>query len=119
LSWSLGVLVPFAPGGLGVQEASGAALIAFIAPTAVAAATMIVLRVLMVGVEAATAGVAYAADRNRRPGALHRASRNRSRAASHNRSRAASRNRSRAASRASDDDPGELSAPAKPEEVSR
>jgi uncharacterized membrane protein YbhN (UPF0104 family) len=62
LAWVVGVLIPIAPGGLGVREAAGTSLLGQLIAVPSAAAIMLASRIQMTLVELAAAGGAVAWD---------------------------------------------------------
>jgi glycosyltransferase involved in cell wall biosynthesis len=62
-AWAIGVATPFAPGGLGVREGVGTALLASVLGLGAAALTMVLVRLLSTVVEVAAALIAAAVDR--------------------------------------------------------
>ncbi len=68
IAWVVGVVVPFAPGGLGVREAVGVALLVPYVPAAQALMLMLLTRLAMMAAEAVAVAVVVVADRLRRNG---------------------------------------------------
>src|SRR5262249_19052270 len=65
LAWVVGVVVPFAPGGLGVREAVGASLMSRFMSLSSGVVILLVSRVQSLLVEIATMGLFVAGDRAR------------------------------------------------------